>query len=316
MELDELQLIAESLNTEPPPPRPTLRTQASNLRKKEKLKLSGENPDQPLGLTFTGVPTQTTCELQLLGSLDSLTVLQNDRRVKHSTKMSIRPRISGKKAAPKSSKPRTRAPTGADDRPVSTRARSLIRYRDLITGLDTVDEIVKERCVEILETDIVSEPVSDIHTAVRILLQASVDLGRPYDTNMLAASFGISRNIVMQSLRKYYTNFLEQSKLQAADFVPTYLWIYGLEDDDDAKTKIIDAIEISRSAEPGCRSVFSVARDFVILYITEYLRESLDQIPIPSGVPECFSKMVSSFLYRARLTGRTVRVSKESPLFD
>lgn len=219
-----------------------------------------------------------------------------------------------------------------DEEPVAYRLKVQpipVTYRTLIGNLSTSDTVMKDRALVLAEQDILSEPVLPMHTAIRVVLQASLDLGRPYDANMLAATFGTTRSLVMQSLRKYYDSFVEQSMFTELDFVNTYLWIYGLASGDDAqthKTRVIRAIELSGAAEPGCRSVFAIARDFVILYVSEvvYSVDSarielaglssvaavMQSITSPDDVPSCFLEMTNSFLYRARMTGRLVMRAK------
>lgn len=194
-------------------------------------------------------------------------------------------------------------------------------YHSLIANLQTPDASMKARAIEIASRDISSEPVLPINTAIRIVLQATLDLGRPYDTNMLAATFGITRSLVMQSLRKYYKGFMEQSLFTEELFVPTYLWLYGLGGDTQRVKKIVRAIKLSGAAEPGSRSVFAIARDFVILYVTEVMHgvevkcelaglssvaAVMASITPPTEAPTSFVEMTNSFLYRARMTGRSV----------
>ncbi len=142
---------------------------------------------------------------------------------------------------------------------------------------------------------------------------------------MLAVTFGVSRNLVMQALRKHYQDFSEQSSFTEAMFVPTYLWIYGIEDDEEGSicSSIVKAIDLSGTAEPGCRSVFAIARDFVILYLSEVVHGAeasanrelgglssitavMSGIKIKEDVPPSFLEMSNAFLYRARMTGRQV----------
>lgn len=216
-----------------------------------------------------------------------------------------------------------------------------VTYHSLLNALNTPDVEMKARALVLAEQPIVSEPVLAIHTAIRIVLQASLDVGRPYDTNMLASTFGTSRSSVMQSLRKYYGNFVEQSMFTERHFVPTYLWVYGFADDQEAIARIMNAIDLSDAAKPGCRSVFAIARDFVILYISEVMHHqeaappdgiqqaaaigsggggslvtlasttaAMAKITSPSTVPRGFLEMTNSFLYRARMTGRQVLRAK------
>lgn len=208
---------------------------------------------------------------------------------------------------------------------VRTRSSTVVTFQSLIDNIETIDTAMKERAQLISLRPIVSEPVMPIHTAIRVVLQATLDLGRPYDTNMLASTLSTTRSIVMQAMRKSYDGLSEQSDLTEADFVPTYLWIYGMSGDEDAADRVKNAIVVSGAGEPGCRSVFAIARDFVILYISEVLYgvESVAERPELAGlasaaavmssltsgsttVPKGFLEMTNSFLYRARMTARAV----------
>lgn len=277
-------------------------------------------------------------ELSIIGCVDSMPVMQSSRRVRAPANMCARPRLGRPRPVSKArAVPTKTSPKSAPRKVSSTRRKPLslehdtrktpTTYRSLITNLTTTDLAMKEAALDLAENPISSEPVLPIHTAIRIVLQATFDLGRPYDTNMLAATFGVTRSLVMQALRKHYDNFIEQSLFTEAHFVPTYLWLYG-QQGEDAMDRIVNAIKISGAAEPGCRSVFAIARDFVILYISEVVygphetRAELAGLSSVSAlmaaitpdptVPQGFLEMTNTFLYRARMTGRLVMKEKTS----
>lgn len=260
-------------------------------------------------------------ELAMIGIIDDMPVMQAVRRSRAPATMAARPRITRprpeKKAPLRTKEPRKRAENArprakktevAPARPVRTQVTPTV----LITRLNTPDEKLKTRALELTQQEIVSEPAVAINTAVRIVMQASLDLGRPYDTNMLAATFGVSRSLIMQSLRKYYEGFTDQSVFTEKDFIGTYLWIYGILET-EARATVEKAIELSSVSLPGSRSVFSIARDFVILYVSEILHKEatsvvtiMSSLKIPAEVPPAFVDMTNSFLYRARTTGRSI----------
>lgn len=194
-----------------------------------------------------------------------------------------------------------------------------VTARLILETLVTTDTKMKEKALELVSRDILSEPVIPMNTAIRVAMQASLELGRPYDANMLAATFSVTRSLVMQSLRKYYVGYTEQSEFTERLFVPTYLWVYGVTAE-AAEGRVNHAIDISGAGEPGSRSVFAIARDFVILFVSEILHSGtsglssissmMASIKTSEGVPPCFLDMTNSFLYRARMTGRNVIKAK------
>lgn len=349
MIIDECLLVLIHSQEDPPPPRPTARKKPSStiggVNRATAAALEEEHAIAPKNAMHS------IDELAIIGCVDSMPVMKSTRRIRAPASMAARPRI-GKRfsTAPARSEPPLPPPppsrrvttktqrrkplalvspprgSAASTRRTSApiqqqRSRTIVTPQSLIANLDTPDIKVKTRAMELVSQDIKSEPTSPIHTAIRVILQAALELGRPYDTNMLAATFGVTRSLVMQALRKYYEGYAEQSTFTEAHFVPTYLWLYGLEGDEDAVRVVVKAIGISGAAEPGSRSVFAIARDFVILYLSEvvYGAESKGElaglssvaavmhgIKIPEEVPPCFVEMTNSFLYRARMTGRAV----------
>lgn len=327
---DELGLVLAQSKVEPP----SARISASRAAARKLL----EEPREIQHLPPPSCAMHSVEELAMVGMIDVMPVMQVARRKRAPATMSARPRIS-KAKPPEAPRPRgSRKPrTPKDGVPGKARKPqadaplpppSALTHRTLIDNLQTVDLAVKERALQIADLEITSEPVLPIHTAVRVVLQASLELHRPYDTNMLAATFVISRSLVMQSLRKYYHNFIDQSILTEANFVPTYLWLYDL-DDDESIARVNHAISITDSDKPGCRSVFAVARDFVLLYVTEIasgVAASHDltalaaatallskTVPCESSPPK-FLEITNSFLYRARITGRQIMKDKTGTL--
>ncbi len=331
MILDECLLVFTQSQVEPQPARISTRGRRGATTAD---KTPSHDQESPQAI----IPIHAVDELTMITCIDAMPAMQTARRVRAPITMSARPRMPrARKITPpitapvrKIQQPSLPPVAKRSRKPPTVTAEKIPRVRQqvatltpvtLITSLSTVDLRMKEKALELVSGPIISEPVMPINTAIRAVLQATLDLGRPYDTNMLAATFGVSRSIVMQSLRKYYEDFVEQSLFTEAHFVPTYLWLYGLEGDRAAAERVVAAIKISGVAEPGSRSVFAIARDFVILYISEvvYGSESkaeltglssvasvMNSVKIPEAVPHSFVEITNSFLYRARMTGRNV----------
>lgn len=330
MIIDECLLVYVHSQEEPPPPKLTTRAA------KRAAALRAENPQElQIPTTAPKSAMHSIDELSIIGCFDAMPAMQAVRRVRAPMNMSVRPRLS---------RSRGPAPRREDlDRKIIKKSKSqdgeyrqprrkasevktrippfLATPLSIITSLQTVDSKMKARAIELASEDIHCEPVIPMNTAIRVVLQATLDLGRPYDTNMLASTMGVTRSLVMQSLRKYYQDFVEQSLFTEADFVPTYLWLYGLDDDPSRAEAVKRAIKLSGADQPGSRSVFAIARDFVILYTSEMIcgtelsalssvTAMMNKIKIPKDVPPCFLEMTNSFLYRARMTGRTVLKTK------
>lgn len=310
MIIDDCLLVLVHSQAEAVPPRVT--TRAKILTKKSAPPVEPKQEQQ--------AAIHSIEELAMIGIIDDMPVMQAARRTRAPATMAARPRVARPKVQRKvpirtkePRKPSSRAKKVAEavPKPVRTQLTPAI----IIANLPTPDEKLKERAIEIVQRDIISEPVTAMNTAIRIVMQASLDLGRPYDTNMLAITFSITRSLVMQSLRKHYEDFVEQSLFTEEHFVPTYLWIYGVKDP-ESQARVVRAIKDSGVAEPGSRSAFSIARDFVILYISEILHGSrvdgasvltiMHAIKSPPDVPPTFIDMTNSFLYRARMTGRNI----------
>lgn len=357
MIIDEWLLVYTHTQEDPPPARLSTRAKISNSRRSAAAAAAAaaDTPKEEPPIVGPATAMHSLDELALIGSVDAMPVMQSTRRVRAPTTMAARPRLgrlviakpvflpkripgaaaaSGTKRAPrattapglgsqKTRNPRRKITTV----PVIPVVRTIVTHLSIIVDLVTTDTLMKEQAMILANLEINSEPALPIHTAIRIVLQASLNIGRPYDTNMLAATFGTTRSLVMQALRKYYDTFTEQSIFTEADFVPTYLWIYGLSEEKRHALRVIKAIEVSKAGEPGCRSVFAVARDFVILYVSEvvYGEKSgfselaglssvalvMQRITPPPEVLPCFLEMTNSFIYRARMTGRQVMRANE-----
>jgi hypothetical protein len=340
MIIDECQLVFIQSQAAPPPPRLTARSRAAaNRRAAAAPEQPPKSPEKRPAMALHSIE-----ELSLISYVEAMPVMQSTQRTRAPTTMSARPRLGRVRAPVKPIPPRAkdeepllnkkpinrRKPLALETEILRVRAppQSAITYQSLIEKLTTPDNGMKTRALEIANNLVRSEPVLPIHTAIRIVLQATLDLGRPYDTNMLAATFGVTRSLVMQALRKYYEDFTEQSHFTEALFVPTYLWLYGCLEEDHAVERVNKAIELSGAAEPGCRSVFAIARDFVILYVSEVIYGAegsqtrpelaglssvaavMSSIVVNPEVPPCFLEMTNSFLYRARMTGRLVMRAK------
>ncbi len=335
MIIDECLLVFVHSQAEPVVPRPS-------RARKPKAKEEEVKVDLPQA---SSAPMHSIEELAIIGCVDSMPVMQATKRVRAPTTMAARPRLgrSRQPVAPTEPRRTRRSPVSelASQHKRSSRRKPLaasppapraVRVpatantpTSLIANLTSPDTKMIEMALELSRVDVISEPVLPIHTAIRTVLQATLILGRPYDTNMLSSTFGVSRSVVMQSLRKYYEGFVEQSMFTEEVFVPTYLWLYGLEGNKEAIESISRAIKISGAAEPGSRSAFAIARDFVILYITEVIHDArsksdlaglssvaavINSIKTTSAVPPCFIEITNSFLYRARMTGRAVLRAK------
>lgn len=334
MIIDECLLVFIQSQAEPPPPRLTARSRAAaNRRAAAAPEQPPKSPEKRPTMALHSIE-----ELSLISYVEAMPVMQSAQRTRAPTTMSARPRLGRVRAPVKPILPREephvprkttsrRKPLALESEIPKVRVQPQ-SYQALIEKLTTPDIGMKTRALEIANTVVRSEPVLPIHTAIRIVLQATLDLGRPYDTNMLAATFGVTRSLVMQALRKYYQDFKEQSHFTEALFVPTYLWLYGCLEEEHAVERVNKAIELSGAAEPGCRSVFAIARDFVILYVSEVIYGAegsqtrpelaglssvaavMSGIVVKPDVPPCFLEMTNSFLYRARMTGRLVMRAK------
>ncbi len=151
-----------------------------------------------------------------------------------------------------------------------------------------------------------SEPVKPIHTAVRIIFHASSVLGRPYDVNMMATVLSISPQLVQQALKRWYKGLISQSDIREEHFIPTYLWILGLPINGPIRDTIVRAIKKYGDRYDG-RSVFSIARDYTIIYFRLVLQLPFSCIPIDRiGIPSSFIQLISGFETRAKISRRKI----------
>lgn len=150
-----------------------------------------------------------------------------------------------------------------------------------------------------------SEPVKPIHTAVRIMFHASIMLGRPYDVNMMASVLSINTAFVQQALKRWYKGLVSQSEIKEEHFIPTYLWIFGLPQKGKIRDSIVNAIEKYGDVYDG-RSVFSIARDYAILYFRLFLQLPFSCVSTNPEVPSNFLQLVARFETRAKISRRKI----------
>lgn len=152
-----------------------------------------------------------------------------------------------------------------------------------------------------------SEPVKPIHTAVRIIFHSSAMLGRPYDINMLASVLKITSSVVQQAMKRWYKGLISQSEMREEHFVPTYLWILGLPQKEDAYEQIIEAINKYGDVSYDGRSVFSIARDYTILYYRLALGLPFSSVYTEvNAVPKEFLSIITKFETRAKISKRKI----------
>lgn len=155
------------------------------------------------------------------------------------------------------------------------------------------------------------EPVKTIHTAVRILFHASSILGRPYDVNMIANVLSITVSLTQQALKKWFKGLICQSEIKEEHFIPTYLWVFGLPQKGTIRDKIATAIETYGDIYDG-RSVFSIARDYTILYYRLCLQLPFSCIPTDRvGIPSEFIHLITQFETRAKISRRKIFMRHE-----
>src|SRR6185437_13112203 len=173
--------------------------------------------------------------------------------------------------------------------------------------LECADSELLRLCRSLSSQKFVSEPVKPIHTAIRIVFHASILLGRPYDVNMMASVLSIQNTVVVQqALKKWYEGLSSQSELREEHFVSTYLWVLGLPQRGHARDLIVNAINTYGDVYDG-RSVFSIARDYVIIYFRVFLKLPFTCIPTDRiGIPPNFLDLVTKFETRAKISKRKI----------
>ncbi len=172
--------------------------------------------------------------------------------------------------------------------------------------LDMPDTDVFKLCKTLSIQKFQSEPVKSIHTNIRILFHASLMLGRPYDINMMATTLLTTPAIVQQALKKWYKNLISQSEVKEEHFVPTYLWILGFPTSGEAHDRIVRAIRKYGDIYDG-RSVFSIARDYVIIYYRYYLDLPFTCVPRErQGIPDSFTDALARFESRSKISRRKI----------
>lgn len=151
-----------------------------------------------------------------------------------------------------------------------------------------------------------SEPVKPMHLAIRILFHASHTLGRPYDINMMAYVFNTTSQVIQQAMKKWFKGLISQSDVIEEHFVPTYLWIIGLPQKGQARDRIVNAI--SKYGDPyDGRSVFSIARDYTVLYFRLFLGLPFSCVPKERpGIPQDFLKLLTILETRAKVSRRYI----------
>lgn len=151
----------------------------------------------------------------------------------------------------------------------------------IINNLVCEDTQLIREAKKLCQNKIVSETSKQFNHVVRILFESSYLLGRPYDVNMLALLLGSSISDIIEALKKNYKGFVNTSNLKISDFFITYLWILGL----NCEPHISNVEKFIKYVNRyDGRSIYAIARDFVIIYFLNYLElsfKSINNIFIP-----------------------------------